>query len=244
VTLLEANARKARFLERVAADFPNVTVVRGRAEEQEPDSFGVAVAKALASPSVAAGSCLRAAGGWPTGASGRPDRNLKGLLHAPRVPSAAWGSKKTPASLRTWLLWKTGQCPLDVRWGSYSVRMQLDLEAATRSTLSAQQAAEQLGVAERTVRRWIASGQLPAEKTGRSFAIRIEDLERVLGPSVRRRIAVRAEERERDLAEAALNGKIELLERMYARVHDELVAAHAEIARLQQILDLQEKEAA
>jgi len=34
VTLLEANARKAHFLERAAADFPNVPVVRGRAEEQ------------------------------------------------------------------------------------------------------------------------------------------------------------------------------------------------------------------
>jgi 16S rRNA (guanine527-N7)-methyltransferase len=53
VTLLEANAHKARFLERAAVSFPNVTVVRGRAEEQEADSFGVAVAKALALPPVA-----------------------------------------------------------------------------------------------------------------------------------------------------------------------------------------------
>ena len=35
ITLLEANARKAAFLERIAASFPNVEVVRGRAEEQE-----------------------------------------------------------------------------------------------------------------------------------------------------------------------------------------------------------------
>jgi 16S rRNA (guanine527-N7)-methyltransferase len=53
VTLLEANARKAHFLERAAASFPNVTVVRGRAEEQDADRFGVALAKALASPAVA-----------------------------------------------------------------------------------------------------------------------------------------------------------------------------------------------
>ena len=53
VTLLEANARKAQFLELVVAGFPNVTVVRGRAEEQETDCFGVAVAKALAAPPVA-----------------------------------------------------------------------------------------------------------------------------------------------------------------------------------------------
>ena len=53
VTLLEANARKAHFLESAAAGFANVAVVRGRAEEQERDSFGVALAKALAPPPVA-----------------------------------------------------------------------------------------------------------------------------------------------------------------------------------------------
>jgi 16S rRNA (guanine527-N7)-methyltransferase len=53
VTLLEANGRKASFLQRAAADFPNARVVRGRAEEQETDSFGVATAKALAKPPVA-----------------------------------------------------------------------------------------------------------------------------------------------------------------------------------------------
>ena len=58
VTLLEANARKASFLERLAADFPNVRVVRGRAEEQEVDAYGVAVARALAPPPVAAEWCL------------------------------------------------------------------------------------------------------------------------------------------------------------------------------------------
>ena len=58
ITLLEANARKARFLEQAAAGFPNVTVLRGRAEEQEPDRFGVAVAKALAPPAVALEWCL------------------------------------------------------------------------------------------------------------------------------------------------------------------------------------------
>ena len=53
VTLLEANARKAHFLERAAEEFPNVSVVRGRAEEQETDGYGVALAKALAPPPVA-----------------------------------------------------------------------------------------------------------------------------------------------------------------------------------------------
>jgi 16S rRNA (guanine527-N7)-methyltransferase len=58
VTLLEANGRKSAFLREVAREFPNVTVVQGRAEEQETDRFGVAVAKALAPPQVAAEWCL------------------------------------------------------------------------------------------------------------------------------------------------------------------------------------------
>jgi 16S rRNA (guanine527-N7)-methyltransferase len=58
VTLLEANARKCAFLESVARDFPNVRVVRGRAEEQEPETFAVALARALAPPPVAAEWCL------------------------------------------------------------------------------------------------------------------------------------------------------------------------------------------
>jgi 16S rRNA (guanine527-N7)-methyltransferase len=52
VTLLESNKRKTSFLERVAAEFPNVAVVWGRAEEQE-EGYGVALAKALAPPAVA-----------------------------------------------------------------------------------------------------------------------------------------------------------------------------------------------
>jgi 16S rRNA (guanine527-N7)-methyltransferase len=65
VTLLEANARKAAFLERIAAGFPNVSVVRGRAEEHAVDVYGVAVARALAPPPVAAEWCLPLV--WPGG---------------------------------------------------------------------------------------------------------------------------------------------------------------------------------
>ena len=56
VTLLEASRRKCDFLERWAP--PNARVVWGRAEEQEPDIYGVALAKALAPPPVAAELCL------------------------------------------------------------------------------------------------------------------------------------------------------------------------------------------
>jgi len=52
-TLLEAERRKVDFLERWNERLPNLEVVWGRAEEQESDVFGVAVAKALASPPVA-----------------------------------------------------------------------------------------------------------------------------------------------------------------------------------------------
>jgi 16S rRNA (guanine527-N7)-methyltransferase len=52
VVLLEAERRKCEFLERWAP--PNARVLWGRAEEQETDWAGVAVAKALAHPPTAA----------------------------------------------------------------------------------------------------------------------------------------------------------------------------------------------
>lgn len=57
-TLLEASRRKCDFLERATAALPSVDVVWGRAEEQPVDAFGVALAKALAKPPVAAELCL------------------------------------------------------------------------------------------------------------------------------------------------------------------------------------------
>jgi 16S rRNA (guanine527-N7)-methyltransferase len=54
--LLEAERRKCDFLERWAP--PNARVVCGRAEDQGADWAGVAVAKALAPPPVAAEWCL------------------------------------------------------------------------------------------------------------------------------------------------------------------------------------------
>ena len=56
VTLLEANGRKCDFLRRWAP--PNAAVAQGRAEEHSTDCYGVAVAKALATPPVAAEWCL------------------------------------------------------------------------------------------------------------------------------------------------------------------------------------------
>jgi len=58
VTLLEAERRKCEFLRRWEPELPNLHVVWGRAEEQPVDAAGVAVAKALAQPPVAAELCL------------------------------------------------------------------------------------------------------------------------------------------------------------------------------------------
>jgi len=57
-TLLEAERRKCDFLRGMTSGLPNVEVVWGRAEEQPTDGFGVALAKALAKPPVAAELCL------------------------------------------------------------------------------------------------------------------------------------------------------------------------------------------
>lgn len=57
-TLLEAERRKCDFLQRITSGLPNVEVIWGRAEEQPVDGFGVALAKALAKPPVAAELCL------------------------------------------------------------------------------------------------------------------------------------------------------------------------------------------
>jgi 16S rRNA (guanine527-N7)-methyltransferase len=56
VTLLDAEHRKCDFLRRWAP--PNAEVVWGRAEEQPVEHWGVALAKALAQPPVAAELCL------------------------------------------------------------------------------------------------------------------------------------------------------------------------------------------
>jgi 16S rRNA (guanine527-N7)-methyltransferase len=60
--LLEAQRRKSDFLAALAHEFPNVGVVRSRAEEYARgagrDAYGAAVARALAPPPVAAEWCL------------------------------------------------------------------------------------------------------------------------------------------------------------------------------------------
>jgi 16S rRNA (guanine527-N7)-methyltransferase len=57
-TLLEAERRKCAFLDRYASELANVRVIWGRAETQQPETYGVALAKALAKPPVAVELCL------------------------------------------------------------------------------------------------------------------------------------------------------------------------------------------
>jgi 16S rRNA (guanine527-N7)-methyltransferase len=98
VTLLEATRRKCDFLERWSADLPNLQVVCGRAEEQSLDAWGVAVAKALAPPAVAAEWCLPlvAPGGAAVlyvGPTAQADRvaQVAGLLAAELEPASPPG---------------------------------------------------------------------------------------------------------------------------------------------------------
>jgi len=97
VTLLEAERRKCEFLERWAAELPNLRVVWGRAEDQPVETFGVALAKALADPPVALEWCLplvREGGAvilW-TGSSADPSRIAEAAARvAGQVESSAGG---------------------------------------------------------------------------------------------------------------------------------------------------------
>jgi 16S rRNA (guanine527-N7)-methyltransferase len=81
VTLLDATERKCAFLREATASIPNVRVVCGRAEEQELERYGVAVAKALAAPAVAAEWCLPlvAVGGAAIVYAGHVEDDLGGV---------------------------------------------------------------------------------------------------------------------------------------------------------------------
>jgi 16S rRNA (guanine527-N7)-methyltransferase len=119
VVLLDANRRKCDFLESVTRELSNARVVWGRAEEQDVDAFGVAVAKALASPPVAAEWCLPLV--VPGGAAillvgptadvdavarvsaklggGRPERH-SGILVVPKVTPTPPGFPRRPGVAR------------------------------------------------------------------------------------------------------------------------------------------------
>jgi 16S rRNA (guanine527-N7)-methyltransferase len=96
VTLVEAERRKCDFLRRFEPELPNLRVVWGRAEHQPTDGYGLATAKALAPPAVAAELCLplvRPGGAvllW-VGPSAEPDRvaSVASRLAAEPAPAPA-----------------------------------------------------------------------------------------------------------------------------------------------------------
>lgn len=108
VTLLEAARRKCDFLRRWEDELPNLRVVWGRAEEQPVERYGVAVAKALAPPPVAAEWCLplvRAGGAAVLWVGPSADRD--------RLAAAAarLAAELRPAPAGLALLAKTGPTP-------------------------------------------------------------------------------------------------------------------------------------
>jgi excisionase family DNA binding protein len=109
--------------------------------------------------------------------------------------------------------------------------------------MNAQALAAHLGVTERTVRRWIERGELPAEKRGRSFAIRREDGERmrlgVFGTRVadeRSRLEEVAAARDREVSE--LLGRYKEVQERLEHVERELDAERRKSIRLELELDL------
>ena len=121
-TLLEAERRKCDFLERVTASLDNVTVVWGRAEEQPTDTYGIALAKALAKPPVAAELCL------PLVVAGRCRDPVARRIGGSRRGGIRRRHSSTVGSRRIWT----------ASWScASSARRRLDSRAARRSRRSA-----------------------------------------------------------------------------------------------------------
>ena len=104
--------------------------------------------------------------------------------------------------------------------------------------LSAQQVADRYGVAEKTVRRWIESGRLPAEKRGRAFAISPLDAEAAFRTTRSGRTAGREallEERLREAESEALlmKGRYLELQDRAQRLERELEAERSRRLRLE-----------
>jgi excisionase family DNA binding protein len=97
------------------------------------------------------------------------------------------------------------------------------------ATVTARQAAEALGVTERTVRRWIENGRLPAKKVGRSFRIALDD-------AVRAHATSRAGARPPAVVELAeIRGR-------YAELQSRLQAVEEQLAREQRRVGALESE--
>ena len=96
--------------------------------------------------------------------------------------------------------------------------------------VTARQAAEELGVVERTVRRWIVAGELPAEKKRGAFVIDLDAAREVH----RHSRAGRAAGRSTELAE--LRGRYAELRARLNEVERELADERRRAARLEAVL--------
>jgi excisionase family DNA binding protein len=96
--------------------------------------------------------------------------------------------------------------------------------------VTARQAANELGVVERTVRRWIVAGELPAEKEAGAFVIDLDAAREVH----RRSRAGRSAERSTELAE--LRGRYLEASARLKQVELELAEERRRVARLEAVL--------
>jgi excisionase family DNA binding protein len=104
--------------------------------------------------------------------------------------------------------------------------------------VTAQELATELGVHERSVRRWITQGKLHAKKRGNAFAIRRSDAETLVGTSLSRRVASRAATADREVEFLLLQGRYqELCERVEA-LERELADERRRSARLELQLEM------
>ena len=108
--------------------------------------------------------------------------------------------------------------------------------------MNAQALATHLGVTERTVRRWIERGELPAEKRGRSFVIRREDGERLrlggLGQVIDDRASLTGVLADRDRELAVLEGRYAELQERNRSLEDVLHHERRRAALLEARLEL------
>jgi excisionase family DNA binding protein len=100
---------------------------------------------------------------------------------------------------------------------------------------SAQEIADRLGVAEKTVRRWIDRGLLPAQRQGHAFAIRMEDAERVFAASPSSRAAGRGLE---------VESHVKRVEAELAELRGRYAETREQIARLERALSDERRRAA
>lgn len=97
-------------------------------------------------------------------------------------------------------------------------------------TYSAQEVADHFGVAEKTVRRWIETGRLAADRIGHRFAVNLDDAAKVYAESRSGRTAGREAETSSEVSRlreelAVMRGRHEelqsLVERLEAALADE-----------------------